>query len=310
MCKILSSLTFYGCFLLMESGIAYAQDPFTPTDEEVQFALRWLEQTPEASLTDEDTLFAAMLAQQHMPSLVPQFLGKELGSAEANTLRLNLAMSYCQSAAASDFCAGHSYIEELRNSDPDNIDPYLHALVQLADTNNYQAAYSVLVDGLKTRTTNDYYFAKLQISRRKLIAIGYPAGRINTAGEALPTIDFFTMYYRVLAICPEQSHTSADWKAACLTLGKRLEESGRTALVNMIGFGLQRDVLTNNPVGQEVVELAAVLERRAAYVLVRDTLPLKVDGWLNPVTRPASYYDAAFEIGEMPAMKQLLESYE
>jgi len=219
-------------------------------------------------------------------------------------------MFYCQTAGASDFCAGASYIEQLKNADPDNIDPYLYALVQLADINNYQGAYSALIEGLETDITNDYYLDKLKLSRHKLKEIGYPAEPINTAAESVTTIGFFTMYYRVLAICPEQSLTSTDWKSACLGLGKRLEESGKTALTNMIGFGLQRDVLKNNPTEQEALELNAVLERRAAYVLVRDTLPLKVDWWMNPAARPGSYYDAAIELGEMPAMKQLLESYE
>jgi len=46
----------------MGADVVYAQDPYSPSEAEIQFSLQWLDNVSQADMTDDDMLFAAMLA--------------------------------------------------------------------------------------------------------------------------------------------------------------------------------------------------------------------------------------------------------
>lgn len=276
-----------------------------PTQAELDFSASWLTNTTSTSSGD-DVLIAAMFAQQNQPNRTADFLSLTLASPEHAKLRYSLIAYFCLFGAADSLCDDSSYVTQIIALDPDNLEPHLYSMLKLVDLRNTEAALLALIQGNSAPKMNNYYFDKLSLLRSRLARSGYPEGRVNGASEGLAGAGtMYALYSKLLSVCTERSSESAEWKAQCLTLGRRLELEGKTAIQNVFGFAIQRDSLGNSNIDEQ--ERAAVLSRRDDFNAIRDKASQQLEWWSDTSLKTDELYRNMAELGEIQAVFQALE---
>jgi hypothetical protein len=303
----------FGLMASLSVAIYLAIQPLIPapainrmelTDAEHLFSLNWLNDIA-ASTREDDLLVGTMLAEHHDASLLPQFFSQPLETADKQKLKLSVAINHCQVDDSSEFCLTTSLENELIQLDPDNLEPYLYAMAYEMKIGDEEGALDYLVQGLSTTQTNDYYLEKLTFVRNKLIDIGYPADEVNWAAETYAGTNFYAFYQQVLTTCTEQSATDGRWVQPCINLGRRLEESGKTAFANVFGFAIQRDVIKTSTTNLE--DLQAVLDRELTYRDTLDQAAEKLEWWSDRSVQHDFYYEELLPYGEFSAITRALE---
>lgn len=287
-------------------GSGFAQTD--PTAAEAEFGRNWISGISMSS-PGEDILVAAMLAQQFQPSSAPELLEMELAEPELDKLRLSIAHYYCRNNTAANICIEHVFADELIASDPDNLEPYLYAMVSLLDAGNDAAALTVLARGNAATEANTYHFDRLNMVRARFRSADYPQDSINEAAEALAgALDTYLLYVKLLSICTEKSAASTEWKTQCLALGGKLVTLGNTVVQNIHGFAIQRDALGDTPA--DSASKAAIIEKMAAYNQIRDAAAARL-GWVkNIALKPDLVYDEINEFGEIQAIERAIRRLE
>lgn len=286
--------------------ISQANAQGEPTQEEREFSSAWLAKTSKTD-SDDDLLIAAMFARQFQPSEVSKFLSIERSNPSYNKLRLNLTAYYCLLNDDTSFCEGSLYDEQLISNDPDNVEPYIYSMLRLSKSNNDAAALLALNAANRTAQTNNYYFTKVKLARKKLATAGYPEVRRNAASEFLAgALPMYTIYGKMLSLCKEKSVESTDWKDQCLSLGRRLETKGKTAMQFVFGNALQLSCLGKT--SSEEKERSIVAARKEAFNLLRDKAGKKLPWWSNWSLKSDGLYKDMIELGEIEAIKKALKA--
>jgi hypothetical protein len=285
------------------ANAGFAQE--AATEAEVKFAHVWIAGVSPAS-TDEDVLAAVMLAQQHEPSSVEQLLATKRESPAYEKLRLSLAWYHCRNDMASAFCAGNGFADELIALDPENVEPYLYAMMTALDAGREDAALAALATASNALDADTYYLEKLTLLRNRLKDSSYPEGRINAAAEGLAgALDTYFLYARLLAICAEKSRESRQWNAQCFALGNKLVNSGNTVVQNIHGYGIVRDTLPADSAAR-----TEVLDRMARYNKVRDDANVRLEWILDVSRKPDLVYTEIKQFGEFQAVERALKRAE
>ena len=267
---------------------------------ESSFSMKWLGDSSQID-SNEEILLASILSQHHKPEAAAIHLNRNLsnGSIGQRILQLSLKIDSCTRQYQTELCAGGLLEEELIRLDSNNLTPYLFKFSFHANNHDFELAEEVLLAGLATDQTNDYYYEKFSFLKQQLSIIGFPDERLNWASEVYASTSLASIYNGIREHCMNQSALSNSWRSSCSSLGERLLE-GRTLLSYVYGSSLteKMDEFTST----NGIRVSVSAEKEFSYQQLMQSSNQYIEWWGDRTNFPNEFYENAIAFGEVQAI--------
>lgn len=159
-----------------------------------------------------------------------------------NELLLWNAMALCARTGEQDRCDDYNVPALATTVLGNNANFWFRLAAIRLDADDTDGAYTALRRSLDAPEYNEYFIEHVELFARGLAAFNNaPYNERVVAGFGLAAA-LHGAEGDVLLACQEHAPTSSKWLAVCMTVGERMEVSGRTMMTEMLGLGLQKSM--------------------------------------------------------------------
>ncbi len=202
------------------------------------------------------------------------------------------------------YCKTEEMIFKLKKLTPTRSFPFIYSTLLFVEDNKLDKALLELKEALLINNFHDNYWNVFDIVRTELNNNGFSKDNIQSKSIVYSFHHVIEPYNRIINLCKKQIGRNKDWKETCLKLGETLVLQGNIFYANMVGYALQREVLSINSIdSKKLMSIKSNKEKlnqwRINAVKRLDFISFERDG-------PLSYYQNLIQLGEIGATKKAL----
>lgn len=246
--------------LLPLSASLFSQSQIS--ERETEIITEWLQES--INNVDESTLASSVLLTQSRDFGISagDFLSAANNLDVSNISLLVSLILHCDSEPSISNCETSRQIEKLKLLDNENSMPLVLSALHLESQGYSERALSELELASGGVVHEDYFLPRAEFLSETLRSLDYSEDKIYEHAFQYSGIDFLGVYHSLTVTCEKYVRASKAWKNACIDIGKKMEDYGRTFISVRTGIAIQRSMYAFDSTDQHLLE---AVQRRSAF---------------------------------------------